>query len=125
MRELGASEDDIDARRAQWDADLAERAGTARYECGAWRTEAGELLSIDVLPENRDAWQVFVALGSQWESPGSFGGRCCVPLTDVDVALRMMVPRARREDAFDRLRVLLAVARNCRLEEIDRTRGKS
>ncbi len=125
MRDLGASESDIDARRAGFEQELAERAAEAVYEGGAWRTSAGELLEIEVYPDNRSAWQVFLALSTQWEQPGSFGGRCTVPFADVEVAMRMMVPESERPDCFDRVRVLLTVARHHRIEEIDRNRSRT
>lgn len=124
MREWGASDADIQATYEQWAAALAERAADARYEAGVWRTPLGELLGYDVLPANQWAWAVFRSLGSQWEMPGAMGGRCTVPLADVDIAVRRMVPRAQQADCWGRLQLLITVARNERIEQIERERTR-
>lgn len=124
MREWGASDADIQAQYEQWAAALAARAAAARYEHGVWRTPEGELLSYDVLPCNAQAWAVFRSLATQWETPGAMGGRCTVPLTDVDIAVRRMVPQREQADCWGRLQLMITVARNERIEQLDRERTR-
>lgn len=66
----------------------------------------------EVLPENCEAFVVFVSLSGQWEQPGLGGGRCTIPLTEVETAIAMCeVPKARRRDCFRRVQVLMNAAR--------------
>lgn len=112
MERYGASRADLDARLHQFLEQLEERWRDAVYRNGAWRSQAGELLSIEVLPENRTAWMVFRACESQWESPGAMGGRWAVPFGAVESAMRLMgVPRASWPETFAAVRLLIEHAR--------------
>lgn len=112
MEQYGASRADLDARRRQFLEQLEDRWRGAVYRNGAWRSQAGELLSIEILPENRLAWSVFRACESQWESPGAMGGRWALPFGAVESAMRMMgVPRADQPETFAAVRVLIEHAR--------------
>lgn len=112
MERYGASRKDIDAVRLAFLEQLDKDWQHAVYRNGAWRSQAGELLSIEVLPENRGAWAVFQACTSQWEAPGAMGGRWALPFNAVESAMRMMdVPRAVRAELFAAVRVLIEHAR--------------
>jgi hypothetical protein len=113
MERYGASRKDIDAVHRAFLEQLDKDWQQAVYRNGAWRTPAGELLSIEVLPENRGAWAVFQACTSQWESPGAMGGRYALPFNAVESAMRMMgVPRTARAELFAAVRVLIEHARS-------------
>lgn len=112
MERYGAARKDIDAVYRAFLEQLERDWQKAVYRNGAWRTPAGELLSIEVLPENRGAWAVFQACASQWESPGAMGGRWTLPFDAVESAMRMMdVPRGVRAETFNAVRVLVEHAR--------------
>jgi hypothetical protein len=113
MERLGASRKDLDAVRLAFLEQLDRDWQQAVYRNGAWRTPAGELLSIEIFPENRGAWLVFKACESQWETPGAMGGRWALPFNAVESAMRIMgVPRAARPETFAAVRVLIEHARS-------------
>lgn len=117
MERLGASRKDLDAVCRAFLEQLDQDWRHAVYRNGAWRSQAGELLSIEVLPENRGAWAVFQACTSQWETPGAMGGRWALPFGAVESAMRMMdVPRAARAETFAAVRVLIEHARSKLIE---------
>lgn len=112
MRRVGASEADLACRQQEFEESLAEDWEHARYTCGAWRTPAGELLAVEVLPENRIAWAVFCACHTQWDLPGAWGGECRLPWTEVEATMRLMeVPSRLLADTFGRVRLLVEHAR--------------
>lgn len=105
MRAAGAPEDVIAAKVRAW----------------AERNPAPE--PLEVHPENVDAFRVFWALRAQWEMPGAHGGRCTVPFSDVDVAIRQLRVRTPR-DCFRRVSVMLLAARKVLIERHNREAAK-
>ncbi len=112
MQEGGADEKTLARYRTQFEEQVAALWISAVYRNGAWRSAAGELLAIDVLPENLLAWAVFRCCQSQWDMPGGFSGKCGLPWTEVEAAMRMMeIPRSMRFQVFIGVRVLVEHAR--------------
>lgn len=72
MRGMGAPEAVIERAHAQWQAQQPEHP------------------HIVVHPENIPAIRVLLATADQWETPGAFGGRLALPLTEIEVAMRML-----------------------------------
>lgn len=119
MRDARVDEKALDEYRRQFEAHVAALWNGAVYRDGVWRSPAGELLAIDVLPENLLAWAVFRACQSQWDRPGGFSGKCGLPWTQVEAAMRLMgIPSTLRPDTFLRVRVLVEYGRERLIERM-------
>jgi hypothetical protein len=55
-----------------------------------WEEQQEEKPTIEVYPENIPAFQILQATADQWEIPGAFGGRCALPLTEIEAAMRLL-----------------------------------
>lgn len=126
MRQWGAPQAEIERVRTEHEAEVAAMWDAATYRDGIWRSAAGQVLEYHVLPNNHLAHQLFLALSSQWELPGGFGGRCTVPYGDIEAAMRMMgIARSKWPDTFARLRVLIGSAREVLIERANAKASKS
>jgi Phage related hypothetical protein (DUF1799) len=104
MRGMGAPDPVIDAARKQWEARQEERT------------------LIEVYPENIQAFRILQATGGQWEMPGAFGGRCALPLTEIEACMRLLQIQV-TQDLSLRVMTMVHSARKVFLERIDRERS--
>ncbi len=72
MRGMGAPDHVIEQARNDWEARQEHRS------------------QIEVYPENIQAFRILQATGGQWEMPGAFGGRCALPLTEIEACMRLL-----------------------------------
>lgn len=72
MRSMGAPEAVIERARAEW------------------RAQQPEHPRIVVFPENIPAMRLLIATADQWETPGAFGGKLALPLTEIEAAMRLL-----------------------------------
>lgn len=100
MRAMGAPQKVIDRQRVRWEA----------------LNPAPD--PIEVFPENIDAFRVLVATADQWETPGPFGGRLAVPLSDVRAAMQLLDLHI-TETLFLRVKTMLSGAREVKFKKLE------
>lgn len=69
---MGAPPEEIERVRAQWEE------------------QQGGKPTIEIYPENIQAFQLLQATADQWEMPTAFGGRVALPLTEIEAAMRLL-----------------------------------
>jgi hypothetical protein len=85
-----------------------------------WKAQQPEFEFVEVMPENTDAFEAFLYLQDQWESPGAYGGRLCLPHTSVLACIHGIG----FDDPKDTFRRVLRIAEGARPVLMDQLKSK-